>query len=152
MNVLNRLRRYKGVRYVKVTLAVCACILAVAVVTTVMVDLGPAVRRNAETLGTRTWKRPVRIGKLSIRLLTGHIVVDDFSIAGLEPTDRPFFTAKRLEVALDWSTALRREIAISSVEMTDWQMVVEKLDNRTNFPKFTRDDSEPRGPRRLPRR
>src|SRR4029450_8546554 len=120
-------------------LAVWACILAVAVVTTVMVDLGPAVRRNAETLGTQTWKRPVRIGKLSIRLLTGHIVVDDFSIAGLELTDRPFFTAKRLEVALNWTTALRREITISSVEMTYWQMVVEKWDNRTNFPKFTRD-------------
>jgi TamB, inner membrane protein subunit of TAM complex len=149
VNVLNRLRRVKGVRYVKVMLAVWACILAVAVVTTVMVDLGPAVRRNAETLGTTTLKRPVRIGKLSIRLLPGHIVVDDFSIAGLEPTDRPFFTAKRLEVALDWSTALRRDITISAVEMTDWQMVVEKRDNRTNFPKFTRDDNEPRGPKRF---
>ena len=105
MNLLNRLRRYKGVRYVKVTLAVCAWIFAVAVVTTVTVDLGPAVRRNAETLGTTTLKRPVHIGRLSIRLLTGHIVVDDFSIDGLEPADRPFFTAKRLEVSLDWSTA-----------------------------------------------
>jgi hypothetical protein len=149
VTVFNRLRRHKAYRYIKVTFTVWASVLAVCVVTTVMVDLGPVVRHSAETLGSRTWKRPVQIGSLSIRLLTGRIVVEDFSIAGLEPTDRPFFTAKRLEVALDWSTLFNREITISAVEMTDWQMLVEKWDDRSNFPKFTRDENEPRGPRRF---
>ena len=146
---LDKLRHHKAYRYVTRTLAAAAAILAVSVVTTVTVDLGPLVRERAETLGRNTWKRPIHIGGLSIRLLTGRIQVDNFSIEGLQPDDRPFFTARRLDVALDWSTAFNREITITAVDMTDWQMLVEKWDNRNNFPKFTNDADQPPGPRRF---
>ena len=147
MNVLNRLRRHKFYRYLKLTLGVWAAVLAVSVVTTVTVDLGRTVRRLAETQGSQALKRPIHVGRLSIRLLTGRVVVENFSIEGLRPSDRPFFTAGRLELSLDWSTVFRREITIAAVDMTDWQMLVEKWDNAHNFPKFTSD--EPPGPRRF---
>ena len=41
----------------------------------------------------------MRIGRLSIHLLTGKYVVEDMTIDGLRPGDRPFFTAKRIAVA-----------------------------------------------------
>ncbi|PWT81818.1 MAG: hypothetical protein C5B57_09780 [Blastocatellia bacterium] len=149
MKLFRNLLRYRAFRYARLALAVAAGMLAVSIVTTLTIDLGPAARVYAEKLGTTTWKRPIHIKRLSIRLITGHVVVEDFSIAGLQPDDRPFFTAKLLDVALDWSTAARREITIRAVEMTDWQMVVEKWANRSNFPKFTRDDNEPQPPRRF---
>ena len=142
VNFLNTLRHHKAYRYGSRALGVAAAILAVSVVTTVTVDLGPLVRQRAETLGRNTWKRPIHIGRLSIRLLTGRIQVENFSIEGLRPDDRPFFTARRLDVSLDWSTAFNREITITAVDMTDWEMLVEKWDDRNNFPKFT-DDARP---------
>ena len=154
MNIISRLRQHKAYHYVKVMLGVAAAILAVTAVMSVSVDLGPAVRERAEKLGQSQWKRPIHIGRLSIRLFNGHILVEDFRIDGLEPADRPFFTAKRLEVALDWSTLLNRskptepEMTITAVDLTDWQMLVEKWPNRTNFVKFTSDD-ETKGPKRF---
>src|SRR5207342_919767 len=65
-----------------------------------------------------------------------------------------FFTAKRLEVALDWSTLIQRahpaqpEITITSVELTDWEMLAEKWEDRSNFPRFTNSDA-PGGPKRF---
>jgi TamB, inner membrane protein subunit of TAM complex len=147
VNFINRLRRHRIYHYVKVTLGVFAAIMAVAVVTTLTVDLGPSVRELAERQGSKALKRPIHIGHLSVRLFTGRIVVEDFSIEGLESTDRLFFTAKRLELALDWSTALGREITISDVDLTDWQMLVEKWEDKHNFPKFTSDG--PGGPKRF---
>ena len=114
-----------------------------SVVTTVSVDLGPLVRERAETLGRNTWKRPIHIGSLSIRLLTGRIQVENFSIEGLQPDDRPFFTARRLDVSLDWSTAFDREITITAVDMTDWQMLVEKWDDRQQLPEVHRRRRRP---------
>ena len=92
----------------------------------------------------------MRIGRLSIHLLSGKYVVEDMTIDGLRPGDRPFFTAKRIAVAMDWSTAMRRqpEFLITSVEMTDWNMLVEKWEGAHNFPKFTRDNPS-QGPRRF---
>jgi hypothetical protein len=51
---------------------------------------------------------------------------------------------------MDWATAMRQhpEFLITSVEMTDWQMLVEKWENAHNMPRFTRDD-QPQGPRRF---
>jgi hypothetical protein len=150
VNFLNTLRHHRAYRYLGRALAVAAAILAVSVVTTVSVDLGPLVRKRAETLGANTWKRPIHIGRLSIRLLTGRIQVENFSIEGLRPDDRPFFTARLLDVSLDWSTAFKREITITDVDMTDWEMLVEKSDGRTTFPKFTDDaDQSPPGPKRF---
>ena len=59
-----------GVRRV---LMFTAILLAVAIVTTITVDLGPAMRRMAERAGSTYLKRDLAIGRLSIRLLTGEI-------------------------------------------------------------------------------
>src|SRR5262249_10161492 len=114
------LHRKKLLSYGTLAVRVAGGVLAGFILTTLTVDLGPAAAQYGERPGTSTWKRPIHIGRLSIRLFTGHIVVEDFSIEGLTPEDRPFFTAKNLDVTLDWSTVLRREITISAVEMTDW--------------------------------
>jgi TamB, inner membrane protein subunit of TAM complex len=151
---INRLRHLRAYHYLKVVLGVAAAILAVAVVTSVTVDLGPAVRRAAEDLGTNAWKRPIHIGRLSIKLFGGRVIVDDFSIEGLKPSDRLFFTAKRIEVALDWSTLVQwahpaqPEITITAVDIVDWEMLAEKWEFESNFPKFTNDQPST-GPRRF---
>jgi len=88
---------------------------------------------------------------MKIHLLTGKVLVEDLRIDGVHPGDRPFFTAKRIDVALDWVPAFARrpDITISSVEMTDWQMLVERWDGGHNFPRFTHDDGKPPGPKRM---
>src|SRR5256885_8140791 len=133
-------------RAVKATIA----ILAAAVVASLTIDLGPSVRELGERRGSEQLKRPIHIGRLSIHILRGSVVLDDFQIDGARPGERPFFTAKRLELGLDWSTAVRRrpEITISSVEMTDWKMLVEKWPGRNNFPKFVNNQPD-NGPRRF---
>ena len=45
---------------------------------------------------------------------------------------------------------MHREVLVDSVVMTDWQMVVETwADGRHSFPKFTRDSTQPPGPKRF---
>lgn len=129
-------------RYTRIMLSIAAAILAVAIVGSLTVDLGPGVRGYAERAGSKQIERPIRIGRLSIRLLTGRIVVEDLSIGGLHDGDRPFFTAGRLTLSLDWATAFRRrpEIRVTSVEMTDWQMLVEKWEGEQSFPDLTPDE------------
>ena len=58
-------------------LSILAILLAVAIVTTVSVDLGPALRARAAKAGGNYLKREMTIGGLSVRLLTGTFVVDD---------------------------------------------------------------------------
>ena len=130
------------VRRVVITTAV---ILAAAFVTTLTVDLGPALKARAETAATQFMKRPMHIGRLSVRLWLGRFVVDDLMIEGLQPESRPFLTAKQITVSMPWSTLFNRRIVFDAVEMTDWLMYVETLpDGSHNFPDFTPDT--PRGP------
>lgn len=136
-----------GVRRVLMATAV---LLAVAFVTTVTIDLGPSLRSLAERAGADYLKREFQIERLSIRLLTGDVVVEGLRIGGLEPGDRPFFDARRLDVSLDFQALLHREVLIESVVLSDWRMVVETWPNgRHNFPKFTRERTTPRGPKRF---
>src|SRR5207342_1290827 len=118
VKLLNRPRIRKSARYVSVCLMLVAAILAAAIVASLTVDLGPAARRAAETQGSKYIERPMRIGRLSIHLLTGTYVIEDMIIDGLHPGDRPFFTAKRISIAMDWANAMRRrpEFLITSVE------------------------------------
>jgi hypothetical protein len=121
-------------------------------VSTLTIDLGPAVRAAAERAGSSRLKRPVHIGRLSIHLLRGRVLLEDFAIDGRSAGDTPFFTAKQLSVSLDWSKAIARrpEIVITSVELADWFMTVEEWNNGHSFPKFTSDNNEPSsGPRRF---
>ena len=145
--------RNNVLRYVSLALMLAIAILAATVVSTLTVDIGPYFRGLVESEGSKALKRPIHIGALKVHVLSGRVLVEDFSIGGLQPTDRPFFTAKRLSVSVDWSTALRRrpEFTITSVELTDWKMLVEKRGDRHSFPKFTRDrdPNEPERPSRF---
>jgi hypothetical protein len=146
-----RLRSHKVLRYVGFGLALVVALLAAAIVASLTIDLGPAVRARAERAGSDYIERPIHIGALRIHLLSGNVLVDDLRIDGLHPGDRPFFTVKRIAVALDWLPAFARrpDITITSVEMTDWQMLVERWDGAHNFPRFNHDDGKPPGPKRL---
>ena len=151
MAFLKRLREHKARRYAGIAAAVAAAILAVTIVSTLAVDLGPAVRGLAEREASSQLKRPVHIGPLRILVARGVVEVRDFSIDGLHRGDRPFFTAKRLLVSLDWSKALARrpEFIITSVDLTDWRMLVEKWDGEDNFPKLPHNENPPNTPSRF---
>src|SRR3954464_12289177 len=106
------------VRYTGIALMLFVAILAAAIVGSITVDLGPAARRAAESQGSKYLDRPMRIGRLSIHLAPGKYVVEDMVIDGLHAGDRPFFTAKRIAVAMDWATAMQAkpEFLVTSVE------------------------------------
>jgi hypothetical protein len=150
VSIFTRLRRFTPVRLAGRTVTIAVALLAAAIVSSLTIDLGPAVRSWAERVASNQLKRPIHIGRLSIHVLSGRVIVEDFSIDGLRPADRPFFSAKRLAVALDWSTLVRKDITIETVDMTDWQMLVERWDDRHNFPKFTSgNEDEPDRPARF---
>ena len=132
-----RVRAHFAFRFTRLGVAVLATLLAVAIVTTLTIDLGPGLRGLAEREGSKRVGRPMRIGKLGIRLFNGKFVLEDFVIDGLAPTDRPFLTAKRIDVSLTWDALLRREVLLDSIEMSDWHMVIEQWPGgRHSFPKF----------------
>ena len=137
-------------RMVRRLLMFAAILLAVAFVTTLTVDLGPGVRGVAERAGANYLKRDFTIGRLSIRLLTGRFVVEDLRIGGLEKDHQPFLVAKSIEVSMDFSALAHREVLVESVRMTGWRMAVETWPNgRHSFPRFTRDRTQPPGPKRF---
>jgi hypothetical protein len=137
-------------RGVRRTLKFAALLLAVAVVTTLTIDLGPGVRGLAERAGANYLQREFTIGRLSIHLLTGRFVVEDLRIGGLEKGHRPFLFARRIDVAMDFTALAHREVLIESVRMNGWQMAVETWPNgRHSFPRFTRERTTPPGPKRF---
>jgi hypothetical protein len=116
-------RRVKDVVRAGLVLAV---ILVAAAAATLVVDLGPALRRLAETEGSRQIERPLHIARLGVHIGSGRFVVDGLHIAGKRPGDEPFFTARRISVGVPWWRVFRtREILIESVELSDWTMLVE---------------------------
>ncbi|HKH74234.1 MAG TPA: translocation/assembly module TamB domain-containing protein [Vicinamibacterales bacterium] len=123
---------------------VCAVILAVAVVTSVSVDVGPLLKRVAEEQGSRYIQRPMHIGRMEVRIWDGSYIVEDLRIDGLTPTSEPFLVAKRITVSNAWRTLIDRRFVLTNIEMSDWRMHIEyTADGKHNFPKFTRDT--PRG-------
>jgi hypothetical protein len=137
----------------KVVVRLGAVLLAVVVsllLTALTVDLGPAVRKRAEEQGSKYLLRPLHIGRVSARLIPGVFVFEDLMIEGLTPADRPFLTAKKVTVRLPWWTIASRRLIIESVDMTDWNMVVETFANgRHNFPRLTPERKSPPGPKRF---
>jgi len=148
-----RLRTHAVTRYALRAAAITVVLLAAAIVSTLTVDLGPAVRALAEREGARRIDRPVRIGRLAIHLLRGRVVLENVVIDGLSAGDRPFFSADRLSLSLNWSRVIgpRPEFVITSVELTDWQMLVEKWPGgKHNFPRLNNPAPQgPAGPRRF---
>jgi len=141
----------RRVRRVLVRLgAVLLAIVVALLLTALTVDLGPALRKRAEAEGSRYLLRPLHIGKVSARLIPGVFVFDDLMIEGLTPSDRPFLTAKKVTVRLPWWTIASRRLIVESVDMTDWNMVVESFPNgRHNFPRVTPERRTPSGPKRF---
>ena len=150
-----RRRRLRWRRMPLWVLALVVAVVAGAVATFFTVDLGPSLRERAEREGSKYMHRPMHIGRLSAKITPGVFVVEDLVIEGLEPTDRPFLKAKKIEVILPWWTIVTRQLIVESVEMTDWDMVVETWPSspafprgRHNFPKVT-PDSKSNGPKRF---
>ena len=124
-------------RYTQLVVVYSAALGAAALVSFVSVDLGPALRSRAEEAVSTQIERPVHMGKLSIHLLTGRFVVEDVVIEGLAPDDRPFLTCERIFVSISWGALLGGEFLIDSVDMTDFEMLVESFpDGRHSFPNF----------------
>ena len=130
--------------------ALLLAIVAGLIVAGLSVDLGPRLKGRAESEASRYLKRPMRIGRLSARLITGRFVLDDVLIEGLSPTDRPFLTAKKISVGFPWWSIVTRRLVVESVDMTDWDMTVESFPNgRHSMPKLTPERKGPRGPSRF---
>ena len=124
-------------------------IVAVVVVSTLTLDLGPALKARAERAGSDWLERTMTIGRLGVHLGSGKFVVEDLRIGGMYPNEPPWLEAKRIDVSLTWSALFRREILLDSIEMTDWRMTVESFpDGRQTFPRLT---GPPRPPRTRPR-
>jgi hypothetical protein len=113
-------------------LMTCAVILAAAFVSSVTVDLGPALRAQAEKQGSNFLKRPMHIGRLGVWLWGGQFQLDDFVLEGLTPQSPPFLTVKRLRLGLPWTTLFRRQVVFSSIDLDGWNMVVEMMPDGTN--------------------
>jgi len=133
-------------------LGVLAALLAAGLVASMTIDLGPSLKKRAETAGSNWLDRPMHMGYLGIHLGRGAFEVHDLVIDGLHPGDRPFLTAKKLWVYLPWWTIFTRELIVDTVEMSDWDMVVEQFPNgKHSFPRVNGPKREPRpeGPRRF---
>jgi hypothetical protein len=127
-----------GRRVVRLLLALLAIVLAVSLVTAVSIDLGPASKQYAETYGSRFLERPLHIGHIRFRLVTGNFLIEDVVIEGITPSSRPFLTAKRIEVSMPWSTLFDKRVVLRAIEMTDWNMYIEVLtDGRSSLPRLT---------------
>ena len=136
---------YRYARRFAVTIGV---VVAVLLVSTITIDLGPALRARAEREGTRWFERKLTIGRLGVHLARGRFVIEDLQIDGMLPGEPPWLVAKHLEVSLTWRGLFRREILLDSIEMTDWRMVVESFpDGRQTFPRLS---GPPRAPRQGP--
>ena len=128
---------------------VIGVVVAVLLVSTLTIDLGPAVRTRAEMAGSNWLERKLTIGRLGIHLGRGKFVVEDLRVDGMLPGEPPWLVAKHIEVSLTWGALLGREVLLDDIEMTDWRMVVESFpDGRQTIPRLS---GPPRPPRDGPR-
>ncbi len=136
-------------RWSKYALALVTAVFAALFVTFFTVDLGPLVKKRAEQEATKWLDRPFHIGRVVAKMTPGQFEFHDVVIEGLQPNDRPFLTAKKITVHLPWWTAFSRHLIIESVEMTDWNMVIENFPaGKHNFPRIL---GPPRKPREGPK-
>lgn len=135
-------------RRVRALVVVVAILLAAGLVSTLTIDLGPALRAQAEQAGSRWLDRPIHIGRLGVELARGRFLVEDLRIDGLTPDARPWLVAKRIDISLTWRALIDYEVLVDTIEMTDWKMVVESFPNGGhNWPRL---NGPPRPPRTDP--
>src|SRR5689334_1181017 len=124
-------------------------VIAVIVVSTLTIDLGPVLKARAERAGGNWLERKMTIGRLGVHLGSGKFVIENLEIGGMFPNEPPWLVARRIDVSLSWGALLHREVLLDSIEMTDWTMTVESFpDGRQTFPRLT---GPPRPPRNGPR-
>jgi hypothetical protein len=85
-------RAYRYGRRFAVTIGV---IIAVVVVSTLTLDLGPVLRARAETEGSKWLERTMTIGRLGVHFGSGKFVVEDLRISGMYPNEPDWLEAKR---------------------------------------------------------
>ena len=83
---------YRYGRRFAVTIGV---VVAVLVVSTLTIDLGPVVKARAERAGSNWLDRKMTIGRLGVHLGRGRFVVEDLHIDGMFPNEPPWLEAKR---------------------------------------------------------
>jgi len=146
-------RRRRLPRWFVYPLALLTAITAALIVTFFTVDLGPYVKGQAEQRATAWLDRRMTIGRISARMTPGVFQLDDIVIEGLNPGDRPFLKAKHLTVSLPWWTVFDRRLIVESIQMTDWEMVIESFPGgKHNFPRVKgppRDPNRPARPKRF---
>ena len=131
-------------RIVKWSAGALAVALAVTMVASVTVDLGPLLRARAETAASNQLDREITIGRIGMYLMPGKFLVEDLQIGGLKPGDEPFMTAERIAISVDWLALLHKEFLVDA-EMTTWRMRAESYaDGTQSFPAFVpnRDPDE----------
>jgi hypothetical protein len=102
------------------------------------IDLGNgrSLRELAERRATAYLERPMHIGRIRADITPGSYTLYDVVIEGRQPTDRPFLTAKRINVQIQYLPLLQKKV-ILAVRMSDWQMVMEMFKDGHNLPRFT---------------
>ena len=126
--------------------AVLVAILIGTLIASLTIDLGPWLRSQAEHYASREIDRPLHIGRLGVRLATGRFVVEDLLIDGKNPGDRPFLTAKTISIDLPWWEVIRRrQLLFESIEMSDWDMLVEKRGDWHSFIRIPKGRPRPPG-------
>jgi hypothetical protein len=94
---------YRYGRRIAVTIGV---VIAVLVVSTLTIDLGPALKARAERAGGNWLERKMTIGRLGVHLGSGKFVVENLRIDGMYPNEPPWLEAKRIDVSLTWKRAV----------------------------------------------
>jgi len=124
-------------RHSKRAAVLALALIAAGIVTSFSVEVGPLLRKRAESAATSAMRRPMHIGALSVRAFDGRFVIHDLVIEGLTPRDAPFFTAREIIVSAPLWSLLRRELVIESVEISDWRAAVETWPgDRNNLPRL----------------
>ncbi len=89
--------------------------VAVIVVSTLTIDLGPVLRARAERAGSDWFERQLTIGRLGVHLARGRFVIEDLRIEGMLPGEPPWLVAKHIEVALTWGALIGREVLVDEI-------------------------------------
>ena len=140
MKFLARLRQHWAVRFGVRAITLTIALLMAALVASLTIDLGPSLRELAERQASKQLKRTVRFGRLSIHLSAGRVLLEDFSIGGVAPATGRSSSPGTSRSGSTGLTAFKRvpEFTITSVELTDWNMLVERWEDHTSFPEFVR--------------
>ena len=144
-----RRRRRRVTRVGLYALAFVTAVLAALLVTLFTVDMGPYLKAEAEKRASAHLDRRMTIGRISAKLRPGDFELHDIVIEGLRPGDRPFLKARTLSVSLPWWTIFNKDLTIESIEMTDWQMVIESFPGgKHSFPRVKGPPRDPNRPQR----